>query len=184
VAKEADVYPFSRNEARVFRENRSMRVLPFLVITIAGCWHSSSPAPPPLTNSEPPRAVTPVQPDVTAAEVGIWDPDGAFHSTHDIPLFPGSTFGWRINLPCKTGVVAVAEELWLPAPGDWPADPEMEISADRKRVVLRYQTECRSGWIEKQWSVSPGDPPGAWAIRVTPEGFAPKTFRVTFAAMP
>jgi hypothetical protein len=184
VAKEADVYPFSRNVARVFRKNRSMRVMAVFVITIAGCWHSPSTPPPPLTNTELPRAVSPVLPDVTAAEVGIWDGDGVFHATHDIPLYPGSTFGWRINLPCKTGLVSVAEELHLPAPGDWPSDPEMDISADRTSVVLHYDAECRSGWIEKQWSVSPGDPPGAWSIRVTPDGFAAKTFRVTFAATP
>lgn len=72
------------------------------------------------------------------------------------------------------------EELHLPAPGDWPADADMRISKDLKSASVRDELECLSGWIEKQWSVAANDPPGLWMIRVTPAGFAPKTFRVTF----
>ena len=151
-----------------------------VITTIAGCWHSSSSAPPPLTNTTAPRAAVPVRPDVTAAEFGIWDPTGAFKPTFDVPLYAGSTFGWRINLPCGSGTVHVDEELHLPAPGDWPADTDMRISQDLKSVSVRDDLECRSGWIEKQWSVAANDPPGLWMIRVTPSGFAPKTFRASF----
>ena len=180
VAKEADVYPFSPNVARVFRKNRSRVIVATLVITIASaCW-SSRPAPAPIASSTAPRAKAPVKPEVTEGVLGIWDSDGVFRPTHDVPLHAGSTFGWRIRLPCGPRLVVVDEQLDLPEPGDWPADPEMHISSDRKRATLRYQTDCQAGWIEKRWSVSEGDPPGVWVIRVTAEGFATKTFRASF----
>jgi hypothetical protein len=149
------------------------------VIMIAGCWHSPA-SRQPLTNTTAPRAVAPIRPDVTAAELGIWGPSGVFQRTFDIPLHAGSVFGWRVNLPCRSGTITVEEELHLPAPGDWPADTDMRISKDLKSVSMRYEVECRSGWIEKQWSVAAGDPPGLWTIRVTPVGFAPKVFRAMF----
>jgi hypothetical protein len=184
VAKEADVYPFSPKVARVFRKNRSRLIVGTLVITIASaCWRSP-PAPPPITNSVTPRAKAPVKPDVAEAEVGIWDSDGVFHQTDEVALYPGSPFGWRIRVPCTDGPVTVDEELRLPAPGDWPADPEMRISTDQRSATLRYQTECRAGWIEKQWSASAGDPPGVWIIRVTVEGFAATTLHADFHRNP
>jgi hypothetical protein len=113
-------------------------------------------------------------------ELGVWDDDRVFRATNEFPLHAGSTFGWRIRIPCGPRLVVVDEELHLPAAGDWPADPDMHISADRKSVSLRYQLDCRADWIEKQWSVSQGDPPGVWVIRVTVDGYAPKTFRASF----
>lgn len=179
VAKEADVYPFSPNVARVFRKNRSRVIVGTFVITIAaGCWTSPA-APAPITNTTA-RAKVPVKPDVSEGEVGVWDQDGVFRPSDDVPLFAGSGFGWRIRIPCSDRPVTVDEELRLPAPGDWPEDPTMRVSPDQKSVSLHYQTECRAGWIEKQWSVSAGDPPGVWVIRVTVDGFATKTFHATF----
>jgi len=180
VAKEADVYPFSPNVARVFRKNRSRVIAAALVITIAGgCW-TSRPAPAAITGTAPPRAKAPVKPEVAESQLGVWDADGVFRAADEVPLFAGSSFGWRIRVPCGERPVEVDEELHLPAPGDWPADPEMHVSDDRKSVTLRYQLDCRAGWLEKQWSVSPGDPPGRWVIKVTVDGFAPKTFRASF----
>ena len=180
VLKEADVYPNRWNVARVFRKNRSRLIVGSLVITIgSGCW-KSGPEPAPLTNAAAPRAKAPVKPDVTDAELGIWDADAVFQPTSDVPLYAGSTFGWRINIPCERGLVSVDEEMRLPAPGDWPADPELHVSPDQRTVTLHYQAECREGWIEKRWSVSAGDPPGLWVIRVSVEGFATKTFRASF----
>ena len=180
VAKEADVYPFSPNVARVFRKKRSRLIVGTLVITIAsGCWQSGR-SPTPLTNPTAPRAKAPIKPDVTESDLGVWDRDGVFQPTMDIALYAGSTFGWRIHIPCERGLVTVDEELRLPAPGDWPADPEMHISADQRSVTLHYQAECREGWIEKRWSVSAGDPPGHWVMRVSVEGFATKTFHASF----
>ena len=180
VAKEADVYPFSPNVARVFRKKRSRLIVGTFVITIgSGCWKSPT-APPPIEPTTAPRAKAPVKPDVTEGEVGVWDADGVFRPSDEVPLHAGSSFGWRIRIPCGAAPVTVDEELRLPAPGDWPADPDMHVSKDLRSVTLHFQTECRAGWIEKQWSVSAGDPPGVWVIRVTVDGFAPKTFHASF----
>jgi len=176
------VYPFSWNVARVFRKNRGT-TLALLLFT--GCWSSGAePARAPIANTPPAGPVTPLLKEVAAAEFGIWDRDGSFHVTYDVPLRAGSTFGWRLFLPCTTPLVPIQEELRLPAPGDWGDDPEMQISRDRKAVHVRASLECVEGWIEKQWSVTAGDPPGVWAVRITAAGYATKTFRASFTASP
>lgn len=180
VLKEADVYPKAWNVARVFRKNRRRVIATLFVITIGGCWHSPPSPPAPPANAAPVRAHSPVLPDVAGGELGTWDVDGTFHPTFDIPLYAGSVFGWRLDLPCTTRMIEVDEELRLPAAGDWGEDPEMEISADGRTARIHYMAECHGGWIEKQWSVSAGDPPGVWAIRVTARGFAPKKLRAMF----
>ena len=177
MAKEADVYPFSWNVARVFRKNRGT-LLGWLVIS--GCWSSAPPPAVPIANTRPPVPAAHQLKEVAAAEFGIWDLDGQFHPTFEVPLHAGSVFGWRVSLPCTTPFVPIQEELRLPAPGDWGSDPDMMISRDLRSVTIRNRAECHDGWIEKQWSVSAGDPAGVWAVRITAEGYATRTFRATF----
>ena len=177
VTKEADVYPFSWNVARVFRKNSR---LAHLCLLIAGCWTAPT-APPAPANLAPPGARAPALLEVGVAEVGTWDRDDAFHATYDVPLSPGQTFGWRLYLPCTTLWASYQEEMLLPAPGDWPADPDMTVSYDGRSVTIRSTAACTEGWIEKRWTVAAGDPPGVWTIKVTAAGYATKTFRATFA---
>jgi hypothetical protein len=161
----------------VFRKNHGT-LLGWLVVS--GCW-SSPPAPAaPIANSRPAVPAAPQLKEVAAAEFGIWDLDGQFHPTFEVPLHAGSVFGWRVSLPCTTPFVPIQEELRLPAPGDWGSDPDMTISRDLRSVIIRNRAECHDGWIEKQWSVSAGDPAGVWAVRITAEGYATRTFRATF----
>lgn len=105
--------------------------------------------------------------------------DGAIEAAREVPLYPGSTFGWRLGLGC-TAAVEVREELRLPAPGDWGTDPDLEISRDRRTARIASTVPCEGGSIEKLWSVSPHDPPGVWIIRVKARGFATQTFRARF----
>jgi hypothetical protein len=56
----------------------------------------------------------------------------------------------------------------------------MTITAGGRVATIESTAPCEAGWIEKIWAASAGDPPGVWVIRVTPEGFAPHTFRATF----
>lgn len=118
-------------------------------------------------------------PEVTASEVGTWT-SGAFQPTPDIPLAPGQDFGWRLYLGCRSRWVAYQEHMILPAPGDWPADPDFEISLDGREVTIHGRAECVEGWIEKRWNLASGDPPGVWTFRITPDGFATKSLHVTF----
>ena len=174
------MYPFSRYVARVFRKN-CRTVLPCFLL--AACWTTTPP--PPITATATPAPTAQVHlPEVAAAEFGIWDRDSVFQLSYDVPLRAGTTFGWRLYLPCKDGFVQVREEFHLPAPGDWGSDPDMWISPDQKSVEVRASAECVLGWIEKRWSVSPQDPPGTWTIRVTAAGYAPKSFHASFAPDP
>jgi hypothetical protein len=178
VTKEADVYPFSWNVARVFRKNSR---LAYLCLLIAGCWSGAAAPPEPPANTASPETRAPALPEVSSADVGTWDRDGVFNPTDEVPLAPGQNFGWRLYLPCTTPQVAYQEQMVLPAPGDWPTDPDVHVSYDGKAVTVRGTAECgTSGWIEKRWSLAAGDPAGMWTIKVTPAGYAPKTFRLRF----
>ena len=178
VTKEADVYPFSWNVARVFRKNSRLALLCLL---IAGCWRGAAAPPEPPTNTTT-AAHRPDLPEVAAAEAGTWDRAGMFHVSDDVPLAPGQVFGWRLYLPCTTPRISYQEEMKLPAPGDWATDPDIQVSYDGRSVTVHGAADCTmDGWIEKRWSVAPGDPAGPWAIKVTAAGYAAKTFRVTFA---
>jgi hypothetical protein len=147
-----------------------------------GCWRGSPAPPPVLANHVAPSAVVHVLPSPLAAELGVLDPAGGFVERDQIPLYGGSVFGWRLQLECVAGTtIAVREELRLPAPGAWGADPDMEISHDGLRARVRSQVPCgEGGWIEKIWGVSNGDPEGVWTIRVTAAGYAPHLFHATF----
>ena len=186
VLTEADVYLIAWNVARVCRKIRSVGLAPpslpcTLALVLGACW-SSTPPPAPLRN-EAPRSTGPSDPEPLAAEFGTFDDLGVLEPAVEIPLFGGSAFGWRLQLGC-TGAVAVHEQLRLPTAGDWGGDPEMTISADGKVATVRSTVPCTDGWIEKIWTVSPGDPPGVWVVRVTVEGFAPQTFRASFQRTP
>ena len=178
MTKEADVYPFSRNVARVFRKNSRLARLCLLT---AGCWSGAATAPAPPANTTFRSFAEPNLIEVRSSEVGIWDRSGVFRATHDVPLAPGQTFGWRLYLPCTTPEVMYEEEMKLPAPGDWAVDPNIHVSYDGKTVTMRGSAECSDGWIEKRWSVADADPPGVWTIRITPAGYTPTTFRLRFA---
>jgi hypothetical protein len=145
---------------------------------LAGCWASPPPVAPPIEH----RASTPVAhrgPEPIVAEFGTIDDDGVLHPSAEIPLYPGSAFGWRLQLPCQH-TVEVDEELRLPSAGDWSTDPDVAISARGKVATVHSEAACLDGWIESSWRVSAGDPPGIWVLRVTAAGFAPQTFRATF----
>jgi len=159
-----------------------VRVVVVAALVIAGCWTSRAAQPSAvIANHEAPRK-PPVAPSPLGAELGIIDGTGAFTRTDEVPLYDGSVFGWRLQLDCAPGApVRIREELRLPGPGAWGADPDLVISRDGRSARVRDQLACsEDGWIEKVWTVSPGDPPGVWTIRVTAEGFATQTFRATF----
>ena len=181
------MYPFSPNVARVFRKNRKslqssfvrLPLFSLVATTFAGCW-STPPAPvAPVANIAP---VAPRAPDLRlplTAELGWVDDTGTLHPATEIPLYPGSAFGWRLELGCEH-TVEIDEELELPARGDWGTDPDMTISKNGRIAHVHSEAICLDGWIDKTWTVSAGDPPGPWKLTISVDGFRPQKFYATF----
>lgn len=164
------------------RSPAPVRAAVLAALFTAGCWTSRAATPAPvIANREAPTR-SPAAPSPLAAEFGVFRGSGAFEMTDEIALYDGSLFGWRMQLDCAAGrPVRIREELRLPGPGAWSADPTLEISRDGHSARVRDEVACtEDGWVEKVWSVSAGDPPGTWVLRVTAEGFATQTFRATF----
>lgn len=184
------MYLFPRNVARVFRFDLSpgrngyipgpvRRALFFTMLALPGCW--SSP-PPPAKPVEVAAPLAPRAPDLRVpltAEFGTVDDSGALHPTAEIPLYPGSAFGWRLEIGCEH-TTEVDEELSLPARGDWGADPDITISKNGRIARTQSEAICLDGWVDKTWTVSANDPPGPWKVTVTVDGFQPQVFYATF----
>lgn len=133
----------------------------------------------PVHNTAP---VAPRAPDLRlplSAELGTVDDTGTLQPATEIPLYPGSAFGWRLELGCEH-TVEVDEELELPSRGDWGTDPDITISKNGRVARIHSEAVCLDGWIDKTWTVSAADPPGQWKLTVTADGFAPKVFYATF----
>lgn len=181
------MYPIVWNVARVFRKllssDPALRATAALVVAslLGGCWTERPPRAPAV--SAPPAAMPSPLREPLALVFGMIDDAGRLEPAVEIPLFAGSAFGWRIQLGC-TGEVEVREEIHLPSPGDWGADPDMEISRDQRTAVVKGPRPCMDGWIERTWTVSAGDPPGPWVLRVTVAGFARQTLRAVFLRSP
>jgi hypothetical protein len=44
--------------------------------------------------------------------------------------------------------------------------------------VTHDYAPCVDGWIEHQWTIAKGDPPGDWKFEVAIPGYAPQVWRV------
>lgn len=180
------MYPIVWNVARVFRKllssDPALRAISafFIASQIGGCWTERAPLPP--GTARPVPTASPLR-EPLALVFGVIDDAGRLEPAVEIPLFAGSAFGWRIQLGC-TGEVVVREEIHLPSPGDWGPDPDMEISRDQRTAVVKGPRACTDGWIDRTWTVSAGDPPGPWVLRVTIAGYARQTLRALFVRSP
>ncbi|MDX2087143.1 MAG: hypothetical protein SFX73_04810 [Kofleriaceae bacterium] len=155
-----------------------------VVVMVTGCW-TATPVSPALPISKPAPRPAVALPSPRSAEVGIFTLTG-FVASDEIPMYMDPTFGWRIQLDCANGdVIRVREEFRLPKPGVWSPSPNLEIRDEGRIARFRGEAICGDdGWIEKGWSLSPGDPPGDWVIKVTPAGYKTTTFHATFLETP
>jgi hypothetical protein len=133
----------------------------------------------PVQNTAPRPRPAPDLPLPLTAELGTVDDAGTLHPATEIPLYPGSAFGWRLELGCEH-TVEVEEQLELPARGDWGTDPDMRISKNGRIARVHSEAVCLDGWIDKTWTVSSGDPPGQWKLTITVDGFRPQVFYAMF----
>lgn len=214
VPTEADVYPNCNPLASTCHTLCRGLAASALFLLLHGCWRDTA-SPAVLSNAPPPQR----DPAPKIAEFGVFDdPRGepfsgselhtSFHPTNAVYMHDGTSFGWRIRLPCRATtvprryrgdprtpedsaeVVEFREVMVLPAPGDWSTfDPaagsndgkaKTEISKDGRIATTVDELECLDGWIAHSWSVSAHDPPGQWTITVEIKGYATTTFHATF----
>ncbi len=156
-----------------------MRLRLSCLLICTGCWSTPPPPQAPVATAAPPAPRPPDLRVPLTAELGTVDDAGTLHAATEIPLYPGSAFGWRLELGCEH-TVEVDEQLELPSRGDWGADPDLEISKNGRVARVHSEAVCLDGWIDKTWTVSAGDPPGQWKLTVTVDGFTPQIFYATF----
>jgi hypothetical protein len=147
-----------------------------LVAALSGCWRDA--ADPPVA----PIVISPkpTLPHVAGAEFGTFTND-TFTKSQNIRLAPGVVYGWRVRPPCKE-MVDVRETIKTPSPGDWHVDPtSSKLSADRMQLVVENALPCFNGWVERQWTVTAGDPEGIYTVTVEVDGFTPVRFHPRFA---
>ena len=122
---------------------------------------------------------------ILQAEFGLFDhgPSAGprFRAAATVPLVVDQAYGWRLVLKTTRRWVQVEEELTLPAePGTW-GDPDPQVqrktSADGRTATTRLQLQPVDSVITQSWSVAPGDPKGAYVLRVRVETLPERVFR-------
>ena len=137
-----------------------------------------------LKSSESGEEITP---DVTlvGAEFGMvkLDKDGnpQIIPATVIPLVKGQAYGWRLRFRTERKILALREELALPAiPGEWTSKggkPVSKVSPDLKTATKEVMALLKDGMLQNVWSVIDGDPSGDYEIRLTIEGQLVRTFK-------
>lgn len=103
-----------------------------------------------------------------------------FFETNHIPLVPGTSFGWRLKLSVPDRPVLLREEFILPAPpAYWGVSPDTLLSDDRQVAITERIVTPENGRLESRWIVTPGDPAGAYRLRVFLDDALVSTFYVT-----
>jgi hypothetical protein len=124
---------------------------------------------------------------VLRAEVGLLAPADAagrraVTPAGVLPLRDGQEFAWRLVVQTRQPFVRVREELTLPAePRTW-GDPEPEVrrrtTPDGRTAITDWRLAPRDGVLQSAWTVTSGDPPGAWVLTLTVEDQPPRVFRL------
>jgi hypothetical protein len=124
---------------------------------------------------------------VLQAEVGLFGPRDdlgrqSFQPGTRVPLRDGQEFGWRIVVKTNKPFVRVREELTLPAePRTW-GDPEPDIkrriSPDGRTAITEWRLAPVNGVLQSAWTVTAGDPPGTWVMKLKVEDQPERVFRL------
>lgn len=134
-----------------------------------------------------PLAAAPAGVQVLQAEVGLFGPRDelgrqSFQPGRHLPLRDGQEFGWRIVVKTNKPFVRVREELTLPAePRTW-GDPEPDIkrrtSPDGRTAITEWRLAPVNGVLQSAWTVTTGDPPGTWVMKLQVEDQPERVFRL------
>jgi len=119
-----------------------------------------------------------VQPSdrVAQTEFGVYD-CGGLTPTTEIALVPGETFGWRLDVPDGRAVMW-REELVLPsAPAQWSGANFIDIKDNGRTAVTAGIDLPYRGALSHAWSITEGDPPGDYELRLWVDGQLHEIFR-------
>lgn len=124
---------------------------------------------------------------VLRAEVGLLgarDEAGRqrFSPGTQLPLRDGQEFAWRLVVKTNKPFVRVREELTLPAePRTW-GDPEPDIrrrtTPDGRTAITEWRLAPVDGVLQSAWTVTTGDPPGTWVLKLKVEDQPERVFRL------
>jgi hypothetical protein len=119
--------------------------------------------------------------DIEEAAFGIssWENDTGyvFTETDHVHLVPGTTFGWRLKLREPMSSVMLREEFVLPAaPAYWGLGPDTRLNEDRTVATTERRVSPTDGWLSREWTLTAGDPPGDYEMRVFLNDELVKTF--------
>jgi hypothetical protein len=119
-----------------------------------------------------------------------------FGTVHGIDVIPttqihyrlGTRFGYQLNFSRDVGVIKVRQEMFLPGPARWAIDPSSDKTLTRHDVIRQSRDGSlrirqfelagygAGGWFRSSYKISPGDPQGAYKIRLWLNGRPPKEF--------
>ncbi len=119
-----------------------------------------------------------VQPSERVADTdfGVYD-CGGFTETTMVDLIPGETFGWRLSVPDNRPVMW-REELVLPeAPAQWSGSNFVDIKDGGRTAVTAGVDIPYAGELAHAWSITDGDPPGDYELRLWVDGRLHEIFR-------
>ena len=129
---------------------------------------------------------TVVAPDliVNSVEFGIFQdkkPAGEeFLAFSHVPLRPGQKFGWKTVLQSSRARLRWREELDLPLPpAKWlkgRGDRVLRLTPGSRSIAGEWETPLGRDTVMSVWSVTDGDPPGDWVMRVFVEDVLIRTF--------
>ena len=119
-----------------------------------------------------------VQPNarVSGTVFGVYDCEG-FTATSNVAWAEGATFGWRVRVP-DGQPIAWREELVLPsAPTSWSGANFIDIKDQGRTAVTAGVDMPFDGELAHVWSVTAGDPPGAYELRLWLDGQLHQVFQ-------
>jgi hypothetical protein len=114
---------------------------------------------------------------VESADFGLYTPCGHFVRTDHVPLVPGQSFAWRVQLSDPNAVVTWTEEIILPAaPELWRSSDPFELR-DGGRIAVTERAEIAvDGVLEHGWTITEGDPAGEYEVRIRVNGEPVESF--------
>jgi len=151
----------------------------------SGVWQRAQVVPPCHHQQQVNEAPAQLVVEEAAFGVSRWlDGEGyVFSETDHIHLAPGTTFGWRLKLQSPLSndpmrAVLMREEFVLPsAPSNWGLGPNTQVSGDKKMAVTERVMSPTDGWLSREWSITEGDPEGAYEMRVFLDDKLVQTFQ-------